>query len=48
MMMFLLIVMGFLALAFALENLRPDRDWDDEPDPWEHHAARELDRAAVR
>jgi hypothetical protein len=48
MMMFLLIVMGFLALAFALENLRPDRDWDDERDPWEHRAARELDRAAVR
>jgi hypothetical protein len=51
-MLFLLVMMAFLALAFTLENLRPRERRDEQRDVWEPHPAedtgvRNMDSAAA-
>lgn len=42
-MLFLLVMMAFLALAFTLENLRPRELRDEQRDDWEPHPAEAVE-----
>ena len=42
-MLFLLVMMAFLALAFTLENLRPRERRDEQRDVWEPHPAEAVE-----